>query len=57
MSARTSQADPGMTPGIVLEELTNRFHRAPNQHEAATPPVAIMDVDDLIAWIDRHGQR
>jgi aminoglycoside phosphotransferase (APT) family kinase protein len=49
-------AYPGMTPQIVLSELTARFERARAQHEAARRSRAVEIFDGLLAWLDAHGQ-
>lgn len=49
-------AYPGMTPQIVLSELTARFDRARAQHEAAGRCRAVEVFDRLLAWPDAHGE-
>lgn len=46
---------PGMSPGVVVDELTAQFERARRNHVAAgrTGPQAVFD--GLIAWMHRYG--
>ncbi|MEJ7689623.1 MAG: hypothetical protein WKF76_03870 [Nocardioidaceae bacterium] len=48
-------AYPGMSPLIVVRELTARFSRARAQHAAAGRPGGVEVFDDLIAWMKLNG--
>ena len=50
-TALMCQVYPGMTPEIVVVELTARFRRARSQHEAAGRVRAVEIFDGLIAWM------
>ena len=45
---------PGMSPGIVVAELTAQFQRAARHHRAAGRAGPLAVFEDLIAWMGRH---
>ncbi len=47
-------AYPGMTPGVVVEELLAQFHRARDNHVAAGRERAVAVMDRLVTWTERH---
>lgn len=49
-------AYPGLTPEVVVAELTGRFQRARTQHAAAGRIAAIDVFDRLLEWIADHGE-
>ena len=48
---------PGMSPGIVVAELTAQFQRAARNHRAAGRAGPLAVFEDLIAWMDRQDPR
>ena len=48
-------AYPGMSPTVVVEELTAQFDRARSRHLLAQRPGPLAVFDRLLAWMDRHG--
>lgn len=48
-------AYPGMTPGIVVDELAAQFDRACRPHLAAGRNGPRKMFEDLLAWMERHG--
>lgn len=45
----------GMSPDVVVEELTSQFDRARLHHLVAQRPGPVAVFDGLLAWMDRHG--
>lgn len=56
-TALMCQAYPGISPAIVVSELTARFMRARSQHARAGRAQAVEIFDGLIAWMNRNGQQ
>jgi hypothetical protein len=54
-TALMCQAYPGMSPAVVVRELTARFVRARAQHERAGRTRAVEIFDGLIAWMSENG--
>lgn len=50
-------AYPGMTPEVIVAELTDRFSRARAQHAAAGRTGAVDVFDRYLAWMANHGER
>ena len=49
-------AYPGMSPGVVVAELTGRFRRARAQHAVAGRLGGIELFDRLLGWMTEHGE-
>ena len=49
-------AYPGMTPGIVVAELIDRFQRARDQHATAGRVRATEAFDRLLGWMATYGE-
>jgi aminoglycoside phosphotransferase (APT) family kinase protein len=50
-------AFPGMTPQLVIDELTARFRRARAEHEAAGRAGGVAVFERMMAWMQRYGDR
>lgn len=48
-------AYPGISPAVVVQELTAQFDRARSRHLLARRPGPLAVFDGLLAWMDRHG--
>lgn len=47
----------GVTPAEIVASLTARFRRARDQHRAAGLTAAAESFEELLAWMDRSGER
>lgn len=56
-TALMCRAYPGMSPAIVVRELTARFVRARAQHAEAGREKAAEIFDGLIAWLNSNGRQ
>ena len=56
-TALMCHAYPGMSPAIVVKELSARFARARAQHDRAGRVRAVEIFDGLIAWMNNNGRQ